>query len=238
MWLLNVRKTINKYLPIFAIFCLACVGCGKEEQGVNIYAASSLTEAVSATVERYEEISGVKAKVVFAGSNHLAAQLRDGANADVFITADAALIEGLGFQEILEGFAYNSLVVVKPIDFVNKSFELDDLTQDKGLIAICSAGVPCGDATKAKFGIINADTYEMNVKAVLSRVASIEVDLGIVYTTDLKNEPKVIEAWPQEITCPCVSYAAASKGKKGNGFSDFLTSDVAKEIFSDHGFSL
>ncbi len=78
----------------------------------------------------------------------------------------------------------------------------------------------------------------MNVKAVLTRVASMEVDLGIVYETDRKNEPKVTAAWPQEITCPCVSYAAASSGKKGNDFNDFLTSDIAKEIFSSHGFSL
>jgi len=78
----------------------------------------------------------------------------------------------------------------------------------------------------------------MNVKAVLARVASMEVDLGIVYETDLKNEPKVIMAWPQEITCPCVSYTTAFRGKKGNDFTNFLTSDIAREIFSSHGFSL
>ena len=144
----------------------------------------------------------------------------------------------MGFDGILEGFAYNSLVVVKPVAFVNKSFEPNDLTRDEGLIAICSEGVPCGNATKSKFGIIEADTYEMNVKAVLARVASMEVDLGIVYKTDLKNEPKVITAWPQEIACPCVSYATAFRGKKGNEFTDFLISDIAKEIFSSHGFSL
>jgi molybdate transport system substrate-binding protein len=189
-------------------------------------------------VERYEEISKVEAKIVFAGSNHLAAQLRDGADTDVFITADVDLVDGLGFESILEGFAYNSLVVVKPVAFIDKSFGPSDLTSDEKLIAICSEGVPCGDATKSKFGIINADTYEMNVKAVLTRVSSMEVDLGIVYETDLKNEPNVTAAWPQEITCPCVSYAAASSGKKGTDFNDFLTSDIAKEIFSSHGFSL
>ena len=78
----------------------------------------------------------------------------------------------------------------------------------------------------------------MSVKAVLARVASMEVDLGIVYLTDLQNEPKVTAAWPQEITCPCVSYAAASKGEKGNDFIDFLNSGAAKEIFSTYGFSL
>ena len=67
------------------------------------------------------------------------------------------------------------MVVVKPVAFVNKSFEPNDLTRDEGLIAICSEGVPCGNATKSKFGIIEADTYEMNVKAVLARVASMEV---------------------------------------------------------------
>ena len=238
MWLLRVHKRLNKQLLIVGIFCLTCFGCGKEEQEVTIYAASSLTEAVSAVVERYEEISKVEAKIVFAGTNHLAAQLRDGATTDVFITADVDLVDGLGFESILEGFAYNSLVVVKPVTFIDKSFGPSDLTSDEKLIAICSEGVPCGDATKSKFGIINADTYEMNVKAVLTRVSSMEVDLGIVYETDLKNEPNVTAAWPQEITCPCASYAAVSSGKKGTDFNDFLTSDIAKEIFSSHGFSL
>lgn len=236
MWLLNAHKTLNKHLSIFVIFCLACLGCGNGEKKVNIYAASSLTEVISVVVEHYEEIYEVKAKVVFSGSNHLAAQLRDGASADVFITANADLIKDLNFQEILEGFAHNSLIVVKPTDFVNEIFGPNDLTQDESLIAICSEGVPCGDATKAKFGFVKADTYEMSVKAVLARVASMEVDLGIVYATDLQNEPKVIAAWPQEIACPCVSYSAVSKGGKGNDFVDFLNSDIAKDIFSNHGF--
>ena len=238
MWLSNARKALNKTFSIFVIFCLASFGCSKEEKEINVYAASSLTEAISAVIKNYEEIHEVKAKVVFAGSNHLAAQLRDGADADVFITANADLIEDLDFQEILEGFAYNSLIAVKPVEFVNKIFEPNDLNRDENLIAICSEGVPCGDTTKAKFGNVKADTYEMSVKAVLARVASMEVDLGIVYVTDLQNEPKVTAAWPQEITCPCVSYAAASKGGEGNDFIDFLDSDTAEEIFSTYGFSL
>ena len=213
MWLSNARKTLNKTFSILVIFCLASFGCSKEEKEINVYAASSLTEAISAVIKNYEEIYEVKTKVVFAGSNHLAAQLRDGADADVFITANADLINDLDFQEILEGFAYNSLIAVKPVEFINKIFEPNDLNRDENLIAICSEGVPCGDTTKAKFGNVKADTY-------------------------LQNEPKVTAAWPQEINCPCVSYAAASKGGEGNDFIDFLDSDTAEEIFSKYGFSL
>ena len=115
MWLSNARKALNKTFSILVIFCLASFGCSKEEKEINVYAASSLTEAISAVIKNYEEIYEVKTKVVFAGSNHLAAQLRDGADADVFITANADLINDLDFQEILEGFAYNSLIAVKPV---------------------------------------------------------------------------------------------------------------------------
>ena len=165
----------------------------------------------------------MKAITIFGGSNHLAAQLRDGASVDVFITADFELLDGLGFNNFLKDFTQNSLVVVKPRDFTDKSFGPKDLQLEEKLIAICSEGVPCGDTTRSRFGIVNADTYELNVKGVLARVAASEVDLGIVYETDLKNEPKVVEAWPQEKICPCVSYTLASKGKKGDDFSDFLS---------------
>ena len=237
MWLLNVLNNSNKFLLALGFSLFGFSGCSNHEQEITVYAASSLTEVVSEMVEQYEKVSNVKAITIFGGSNHLAAQLRDGASVDVFITADFKLLDGLGFNNFLKDFTQNSLVVVKPRDFTDKSFSPKDLQLEEKLIAICSEGVPCGDTTRSRFGIVNADTYELNVKGVLARVAASEVDLGIVYETDLKNEPKVVEAWPQEKICPCVSYTLASKGKKGDDFSDFLSSETAKEIFSEHGFS-
>tara|TARA_B100000029_G_scaffold150278_1_gene145532 strand:+ start:378 stop:1097 length:720 start_codon:yes stop_codon:yes gene_type:complete len=237
MWLSNVLKNLNKFLLAIGISLFGFSGCSNHGQEITVYAASSLTEVVSVVVEQYEKVSNVKAKTIFGGSNHLAAQLRDGAPVDVFITADFQLLDGLGFNNVLKDFAQNSLVVIKPRDFADKSFEPKDLQLEEKLIAICSEGVPCGDATRSRFGIITADTYELNVKGVLARVAASEVDLGIVYETDLKNEPKVVSAWPQEKLCPCVSYTLASKGKKGDDFSDFLNSETTKETFSEHGFS-
>ena len=118
MWLSNARKALNKTFSIFVIFCLASFGCSKEEKEINVYAASSLTEAISAVIKNYEEIYEVKTKVVFAGSNHLAAQLRDGADADVFITANADLIEDLDFQEILEEEYQNRQILEKLIKHI------------------------------------------------------------------------------------------------------------------------
>ena len=118
MWVSNARKALNKTFSIFVIFCLASFGCSKEEKEINVYAASSLTEAISAVIKNYEEIYEVKTKVVFAGSNHLAAQLRDGADADVFITANADLIEDLDFQEILEEEYQNRQILEKLIKHI------------------------------------------------------------------------------------------------------------------------
>jgi len=236
MWLSNSLKKSNKFLFILGIGWFIFSGCSNQDKEITISAASSLTEVVSTVVRNYEKVSNVKAKTIFGGSNHLAAQLRDGASVDVFITADSKLLEGLNFRKVIKDFTRNSLVVVKPLDFVDQNFEPKDLELEEKLIAICSEGVPCGNATKSRFGTVNADTYELNVKAVLARVSAAEVDLGIVYETDLKNEPKVVAAWPQEKTCPCVSYAVASKGKVGDDFVEFLDSKIAKRIFHEHGF--
>ena len=129
------------------------------------------------------------------------------------------------------------MVVAVPADNPGGVTGPPDLTRDDLRLAVCAAGVPCGDATAARFGDLSADTEEPSVRAVLSRLVLGEADLGVVYATDLAAKVKVIAPWTQESVCPCVVYAVVALSDRGVGFVEFLASPAAQAILADHGFS-
>ena len=83
---------------------------------------------------------------------------------------------------------------------------------------------------------IIADTYEPSVRAVMSRLTLGEVDLGVVYATDVISEPRVVSIWPDSPQCPCVSYHGIALTPKGRDISQHLAEETAQTILSEHGF--
>ena len=68
-----------------------------------------------------------------------------------------------------------------------------DLSRTDLSIAVCAQEVPCGKAAESLGVSIAADTYEPSVRAVMSRLTLGEVDLGVVYATDVISEPKLFQ---------------------------------------------
>ena len=62
---------------------------------MSVFAAASLTDAMKELASAYESESGDKLVFNFAGSNALARQIKEGAPADVFFSADEAQMGGL-----------------------------------------------------------------------------------------------------------------------------------------------
>jgi molybdate transport system substrate-binding protein len=133
--------------------------------------------------------------------------------------------------------AGNYMVVAVPAGNPGGVTDPHDLKRDDLRLAVCAAGVPCGDATAARFGDLPADTEELSVRAVLSRLVLGEADLGVVYATDVAAEVKVVVPWTQDLACPCVVYSAVALSDRGVGFVEFLASPAAQAILADHGFS-
>jgi molybdate transport system substrate-binding protein len=212
-------------------------GCGNNEERLTVFAASSLADVLPDLADAHRRAGGPDVVEVLGGSNHLAAQLRDGAPADAFVTANAALLAGLATVGPPIPVGDNHMVVAVPTDNPGGVTGAHDLTRDDLRLAVCAAGVPCGDATAARFGDLPADTEEPSVRAVLSRLVLGEADLGVVYATDLAAEMKVVAPWTQESVCPCVVYAAVALSDRGVGFVEFLVSQTAQAILADHGFS-
>src|SRR5487761_2157374 len=86
---------------------------------ITVFAASSLTEAVTDLAHSFERASGLRVKTSFAASSALARQIVSGAPAGLFISADKAWMDDLQRRGLIRAatrhdLAGNSLVLIAP----------------------------------------------------------------------------------------------------------------------------
>jgi len=155
---------------------------------VTVFAASSLTDAFP-RIERSATYS-------FAGSNTLAAQIRQGAPADVFASANMALPsalhrDGLCTKPVV--FTRNALVVIVPRSNPAGVHSVFDLRNRGVKLVIAAPGVPVGDYTLQVLQRLKLTPHvvsrETDVREVLAKVALGEADAGFVYSTDARTVP-------------------------------------------------
>ena len=176
---------------------------------LTVLAAASLTESFTELGKTFEaQNPGVKVAFSFAGSQQLAQQLDQGADADVFASAskkymDAAVTSKRVNKDDPKTFVTNRLVVIFPKANPAGIKELKDLAKAGLKIDLEDKSVPAGQysldfldkAVKdSGFGagfkdavLKNVVSYETDVKAVVSKVALGEADAGIVYITDFNS---------------------------------------------------
>lgn len=196
-----------------AVVVLAAGGCASEEEnGPVVFAASSLAEVAPSIAP--------DARVILGGSNDLAAQIRDGAEADVFLSAAAAPLEELreaGLAGEPVAFASNRVVLVVSTEVeAGRVEDLADLAREGVTLVLAAEGVPVGDYARdvlAAAGLaerVDVVSLEEDVKGVLGKVALGEADAGIVYATDVRAAAGDVRpvAIPNELQ-PDVRYYAA-----------------------------
>lgn len=173
-------------------------GCGDDRDGsetgseLTVSAAASLTEAFSA----YGESLPGDQRFSFAGSDALAAQIRQGAKPDVYAAANTTYPDELAAEGLVEEpviFTQNQLVMAVPAESGFDS--IADLTEPGLDLVACATGVPCGDYTrqvldrlpvgKREAIIDNLRSEESGVKGVVGKVAQGAADAGFVYESDV-----------------------------------------------------
>jgi molybdate transport system substrate-binding protein len=196
----------------------ALAGCGNDDgDELVISAAASLQPAFSA----YTDAEGIDAKQSFAGSDELAAQIRQGLRPDVYVAANTALPRSLAREGLLERpveFAANELVLAVPADD-DAIDSLDDLARPGVTLVIGAEGVPVGAYTREvlqRLGgaerraiLANVRSSEPDVKGVVGKLVQGAADAGVVYRTDVDatdGELRAIEL-PEDLQ-PIVAYAA------------------------------
>jgi len=127
----------------------------------------------------------------FDGSSGLVDQLKGGAPADVFASADRKNMDKAVEAGLIDGdpvmFATNYLVLVTPADNPAGITGFDD-SLDGVKLVVCAPDVPCGAATvkaaEANGIELRPVSEEAKVTDVLGKVTAGEADAGLVYATD------------------------------------------------------
>ena len=227
----------------------SCSGSGDADR-LLVSAAASLTDALTELAEDYESTSGTEVRVNFAGSSSLREQILAGAAVDVFASADVSDMDPLvsaGLATEYRIFATNRLQIAVPIDNPAGISGLEDLANPALFVGLCALEVPCGsygmEALDSAGVVPSVDTYEADVRALLTKVREGELDAGLVYATDVASDALVTGVdVPQEHNV-LVSYPIAVMGTTANaeaatGFLEFALSDAGRTILSNHGFSI
>jgi molybdate transport system substrate-binding protein len=209
-------------------------GCGGDDeqssgrparQPLIVSAAASLKDAFTTYGNSF---SSADVKLSFAGSDELAAQIRQGVKPDVFAAANTKLPDELYADDLVEKpavFAGNELVIAVPAS-ESKIDSLDDLAASGVKLAIGAEGVPVGDYTRKvldglpaaqrKAILANVRSNEPDVKGVVGKLTQGAVDAGFVYRSDVRAADDQLEAitLPAELK-PKVAYGVAVvKGAK------------------------
>ncbi|MEU8460839.1 molybdate ABC transporter substrate-binding protein [Streptomyces sp. NPDC029003] len=215
---------------------------------LTVLAASSLTDVFKAAGEAYQKSHpGTKVTFSFAGSQELAAQVKQGAPADALVTADTKTMDGLKAEtNDATVIAKNRLVIAAGKGNPFKIDELKDLADPKLKVVLAAPEVPVGRYSKQ---ILDAQKIEVkpvsqepNVRAVLSKVELGEADAGLVYKTDsAKSGDKVVSVEIPDDQNAVASYPAATLKSSKNAeaaaaFVTWLSSPEAQKILQDAGF--
>lgn len=243
-----------KWLSIIGLSLLSGLAAAGD---VGVYAAASLTDAVTELSAAYQKAHpDVVIKKSFAGSSILAKQIENGAPADIFISADNDWADYLGkcgllVNESRKKLFSNDLVLVAPVISEIKVSLVPGFNFNAAFTGrLCTgdtASVPVGKYAKQSlthYGWWDKTSSRIvgteDVRTALAFVERAECSLGIVYKTDaqLSKKVKVVATFPAASHAPIEYPGALTKnaGAESKAFWVFLQSDEAKAVFTRYGF--
>ena len=220
---------------------------------LEVYAAASLREAFTAIARTFEAgHPEVRVRLTFAGSQSLAAQIANGAPADLFASAAAKNLDGLAYDpKTRQVFAVNRLVVVSS----GGAVDLKGLA-NVGKLVIAARAVPAGGYARA--AILKASrvygagwkakvegrvvSEEADVRSVLAKVKLGEADAGIVYASDAFSAGKGLRAvaipaaFQPRIEYPVAVLKEAREARLAGEFVRLLLSPGGQRALVKRGF--
>lgn len=249
---------MTRRLLLAAIALTACTSSTpasepSRTEEVLVSAAASLSDVFTELSHEFEATHPTVDVVLnLAGSATLREQVLAGAPVDVLASADAAAVAPVvaaGLVETLHPFATNRLVVAVPPGNPAEVGALADLSDDGLLVGLCAEGVPCGDLARrvlARAGVAaSVDTEVPDVRALVTLLALGELDVGLVYATDVTAVQGAVEAVAVDdlpegaqatTTYVLADLLDAPNATGAVAFVDFVRSEVGRAVLDRHGF--
>jgi molybdate transport system substrate-binding protein len=218
---------------------------------LNVFAASSLTEAFKTEQTNLDTSnSGLSLTFNFAGSQALVTQIQQGADVDVFASADIKnmkKLEAAGLVETPKTFARNQLEIAVAPGNPKHITSLADLEKSGVTLVLADVSVPAGKYarqafTKAGLPAPKPVSNELDVKSVLSKLTLGEADAVVVYVTDVKAAGNKVEgvAIPDAQNVVAVYPIAVLKASKhaaaAAAFVEAIATGGGQQVLQDKGF--
>lgn len=222
---------------------------------LTIFAATSLSDVLREAGPAFSTATGDRLRFNFAASGTLARQIKDGAPADLFISADEPRLDQLIKAKLLiadtrHTLLANTLVIVSREDSPKPRSLADLENASFRRIAIGDpATVPAGTYAKQhldRLGLWSALEPKLlpvdSVRAALAAVESGNAECGFVYKTDALTSQKVkiaLEVPHSEgprIVYPAAVVTDSKHPEAAATFLAWLAAPEAQEIFAKHGF--
>ena len=243
-----MTRCVISLVVVGMLLVAGCSASGSDGRVLDVSAAASLSKTFTAIADEFErQHDGVDVRLSFDGSSTLANQIRQGAPADVFASADQRNMSKLGELAVdPEIFATNTLVIVTAPGNPRHIRGFADLARPDVTAVVCQSAQPCGAATdtvERGTGItIDAVSEEQSVSAVLTKVTTGQADAGVVYVTDARaaGDQVAIVTDPAFRAVvneyPIAAISGADDRELGARFVDLVLGEDGQRILRDAGF--
>jgi molybdate transport system substrate-binding protein len=224
-------------------------GSQPPETNISVFAAASLQPAFDRIGAQLNTKRKIKATFNYAGTQTLSAQLLQGAQADLFASADTSHMTTVETAGLLSGpskvFAENWLEIVVAKGNPKHINGLADLTRPGLVVVLADPSVPAGKYAQQALGkahvTVRPASLELQVTGVLSKVALGEADAGIVYASDIFTSTKVVGvpiAADQNVLAdyPIAALKTSSHPAQAAAFIDLVLSPDGQGILKSSGF--
>lgn len=216
---------------------------------LTVLAAASLSESFRELGTAFEaQHPATRITFNFDSSSALATQANNGAPADLFASADQANMKKVtdaGNAADPKVFAHNRLAIIVAKGNPKNVTGLADL--GKVTFVVCAVEVPCGKygaEALSKAGVTaKPKSYETNVKGVVTKVTSGEVDAGIGYVTDAKAAAASAEGvdipdgYNVAAEYPIAVLEQSPNAGLARAFLDYVLGADAQGVLARYGFS-
>lgn len=228
---------------------------------LTVFAASSLSDAMDDLADLFEsENPDVDVVRHYASSSHLAAQIIEGAQADVFASANEIQMDHLISVGLVgsepQVFAVNRLTICLPAGNPAGIHSPLDLARPGISLILAAPDTPVRVYTDEMLALLGDDQFqaavyfnlvseEVNVRQVVAKIVLGEADAGVVYTSDitgdmvgLVEQVEIPYEFNPVAAYPVARLSEAREPELAQQFINFILGPEGQSILQSWGFGI